>query len=85
MNWTKLGKENGRFLYWPIKFTRDITGMTKKNSLSKQKTIPTKKHDRNQRGKVDGTVMFPTAPPKAELPESYTSWLAELKSNIANT
>lgn len=59
--------------------------MTKKTTPSKSKAAPTNKTARNQRGKVDGTVMFPTAPPKAELPESYTSWLAELKSNITKT
>lgn len=29
--------------------------------------------------------MFPVAPPKLELPESYAEWLTELKSNIAKT
>lgn len=59
--------------------------MTRKISPPKKPSILANKNTRNQRGNVDGTVMFPTAPPKAELPESYTSWFAELKSNITKT
>lgn len=40
---------------------------------------------RKQRGHVDGTVMFPVAPSSIELPETYASWYADLKSNIAKT
>lgn len=43
--------------------------------------IPTKA-ERKQRGRVDGTVMFPVAPPTVELPEDYPAWLAELKHRI---
>ncbi|HSW62287.1 MAG TPA: PDDEXK nuclease domain-containing protein [Dissulfurispiraceae bacterium] len=43
---------------------------------------PAAKPARKQRGKVDGTVMFPVAPTVAELPPDYAEWLAELKQSI---
>lgn len=38
--------------------------------------------ERKQRGRADGTVMFPVAPPIVELPEDYPTWLADLKQRI---
>lgn len=38
--------------------------------------------DRKQRGRVDGTVMFPVAPSITELPQDYPAWLGELKQRI---
>lgn len=38
--------------------------------------------DRKQRGRVDGSVMFPVAPTTAELPADYPIWLADLKQRI---
>src|SRR5688572_25221983 len=46
------------------------------------KIFPAAKEERKQRGRVDRTVMFPVAPPKIELPEDYSTWLAELKHRI---
>lgn len=60
--------------------------MTNKNlSANHKKIVSTKNNDRRQRGEVDGTVMFPVSPTKAELPEDYVGWLAELKINISKT
>jgi len=57
----------------------------------KNKTLPAKGKNtdksmdvRNQRGKVDGTAMFPASPLKPEMPENYAELLDELTSNIAN-
>jgi predicted nuclease of restriction endonuclease-like (RecB) superfamily len=38
--------------------------------------------NRKQRGRADRSVMFPVAPPKIDLPEDYSSWLADLKQRI---
>ena len=56
----------------------------KKESASKKLSKSSLKSlsDRKQRGQVDGTVMFPVAPPIVELPEDYPAWLAELKQRI---
>jgi len=53
--------------------------------MPKKNLTQSRKNERKQRGKVDGTVMFPAAPPKSELPEDYASLLTILKSNIAHT
>src|SRR5436190_14571070 len=39
-------------------------------------------HNRKQRGRVDGNVMFPVAPPVSEVPKEYAAWLANLKARI---
>lgn len=52
---------------------------------AKKKSITAKNEDRKHRGKTDGTVTFPVAPSKLELPASYAIWFADLKSNIAKT
>jgi predicted nuclease of restriction endonuclease-like (RecB) superfamily len=38
--------------------------------------------ERKQRGRVDGSAMFPMAPPGSEMPADYAVWLADLKSYI---
>lgn len=53
--------------------------------MPKKKSIPAKNEDRKHRGKTDGTVTFPVAPSKMELPADYVNWFADLKSNIAKT
>lgn len=50
--------------------------------MTKTKTQFSTKTERKQRGRVDRTVMFPIAPSKAELPEDYPKWLADLKHRI---
>ena len=57
----------------------------KKIKANDEKSITTKDMDRRQRGKTDGSVMFPVAPSKNELSEEYIQWLADLKSSIAQT
>lgn len=37
---------------------------------------------RKQRGRVDGSVMFPVPPPTSDAPPDYTAWLADLKARI---
>jgi len=44
------------------------------------KTGPTS--DRQQRGRVDRSVMFPVPPPAGDMPMDYAAWLADLKSRI---
>ncbi len=51
----------------------------KKLSKSASKKLPS---NRKQRGRVDGTAMFPVAPSIIELPQDYLAWLAELKQRI---
>lgn len=48
------------------------------------KKAPTKKatQERKQRGGTDRSVMFPVAPPKAELPDDYNQWFTDLKQRI---
>ena len=41
-----------------------------------------KEKKRKQRGGIDGTVMFPVAPPKVELPADYSQFLTDLKQRI---
>jgi predicted nuclease of restriction endonuclease-like (RecB) superfamily len=41
-----------------------------------------KKLERNQRGRVDRSVMFPVPPSADELPPDYAAWLADIKSRI---
>ena len=55
----------------------------KKSNFKKGSSITT--NHRKQRGQVDGSVMFPVAPAKVELPENYADWFIELKSSIAET
>jgi predicted nuclease of restriction endonuclease-like (RecB) superfamily len=38
--------------------------------------------ERQQRGRVDRSVMFPLPPPASDVPEDYASWLADLKARI---
>lgn len=57
----------------------------KKLQAQIKKEMMAKSDSRKHRGEVDGTVMFPVAPTKVELPEEYASWLADLKTNIAQT
>ena len=42
-------------------------------------TLPT---ERQQRGRVDRTVMFPVAPPAEEVPQGYSEWLGDLKRRV---
>lgn len=59
--------------------------------MSDKKQVRTKKSDkvadkaRKQRGKTDGSVCFPAASPKSELPDSYNEWLISLKADIVQT
>jgi len=41
------------------------------------------KDKRKQRGKADRSVIFPVAPAKAELPNEYIQWFADLKTSIS--
>lgn len=50
----------------------------KKRSGIKQKP----RTERQQRGRVDRSAMFPVAPPASEAPVDYAAWLAGLKSRI---
>ena len=38
--------------------------------------------ERQQRGRVDRSVMFPVPPPASDTPGDYASWLADLKARI---
>ena len=38
--------------------------------------------ERQQRGRVDRSVMFPVPPPASDVPADYASWLADLKARI---
>lgn len=38
--------------------------------------------ERKQRGRVDGSVMFPVAAPAGDMPADYAAWLAEIKGRI---
>jgi hypothetical protein len=38
--------------------------------------------ERQQRGRVDRSVMFPVPPPASDVPADYASWLAGLKVRI---
>ena len=38
--------------------------------------------ERNQRGRVDRSAMFPVAPPASDTPQDYAAWLASLKARI---
>lgn len=38
--------------------------------------------ERQQRGRVDRSVMFPVPPPAGDMPMDYAAWLADLKSRI---
>ena len=38
--------------------------------------------ERQQRGRVDRSVMFPVPPPASDVPADYASWLAGLKARI---
>lgn len=38
--------------------------------------------ERRQRGRVDGSVMFPVPPPTSDAPPEYAVWLADLKARI---
>jgi predicted nuclease of restriction endonuclease-like (RecB) superfamily len=45
-------------------------------------SIPETSTEREQRGRVDRTVMFPVAPTVIELPPDYADWLGNLKQRI---
>ena len=38
--------------------------------------------ERKQRGRVDGSVMFPVASPVSDMPADYAQWVAEIKGRI---
>lgn len=58
---------------------------TKKSKIKDKKSIAINHDMRKYRGQADGSVIFPLAPTKLNLPKDYSKWLADLKSNIAQT
>ena len=52
-------------------------------SVSRKNAPPTAP-ERQQRGRVDHSAMFPVAPPLDEAPAGYAEWLGDLKSRIRN-
>ena len=55
--------------------------MTPPKKLTPSSARPTAS-ERKQRGRVDGSVMFPVAAPAGDMPADYAAWFAEIKHRI---
>ena len=55
--------------------------MTPPKKPTPSKTLPAT-GERQQRGRVDRSAMFPVAAPAGEMPANYADWLAEIKRRI---
>lgn len=55
--------------------------MTPPKKLTPSSARPTAS-ERKQRGRVDGSVMFPVAAPAGDMPADYAAWFAEIKRRI---
>ena len=55
--------------------------MTPLKKLTSSQVQPTAT-ERKQRGRVDGSVMFPVVAPAGDMPADYAQWVAEIKGRI---